>query len=394
MLRCYRRSRPLQFAVSALLALAACAPASGPAAPAKPAAPSNAPAGPAAAPAAQAPAAPTAPAQPTAQAPPPAPTHLRMAYQRLAVDVGFYVAEARGYLTQEGIDLEQIYFANGSEAMPALATGQLEIGGGAANPAMFNALARGIPLKAVADRGTFRPGSPGDQAIVVRKDVWDRGQGRRLEDLKDLTLGIVSPGKGTTSGCALSAGLQRVGLTLDDMHIEGLSFADMVGALANGAVDAAMISEPFMSRARRQGTIVRLMGVEDLYPNFTLTTLGLHEELYKNRPVAKGLVKAYIRGIRDYLDARAGRTSEADRAQVEDIIARATNLDAATVHEMDPPNFNPNGLPNKESMHYCYQFFRDLGLVPQPIPDATFANLWGTDLVEEVLNDIGRRPED
>jgi hypothetical protein len=61
---------------------------------------------------------------------------------------------------------------------------------------------------------------------------------------------------------------------------------------------------------------------------------------------------------------------------------------------MDPPNFNPNGLPNKESMQYCYQFFRDLGLVPQPIPDATFANLWGTDLVEEVLNDIGRRPED
>jgi NitT/TauT family transport system substrate-binding protein len=356
----------------------------------KPAASSAAPAAPASAPAASAPAAqPAAPA-----APPPAPAHLRMAYQRLAVDAGFYVAEARGYLAQEGVNLELIYFANGSEAMPALATGQLEIGGGAANPATFNALARGIPLKAVADRGTFRPGSPGDQSIVVRKEVWDRGQGRRLEDLKDLTLGIVSPGKGTTSGCALSAGLARVGLTLDDMRIEGLSFADMVGALANGAVDAAMISEPFTSRARRQGTIVRLMGVEDLYPNFTLTTLGLHEDLYKNRPVAKGLVKAYIRGIRDYLDARAGRTSEADRAQIEEIIARATNLDAATVHEMDPPAFNPNGLPNKESMMYCYQFFRDLGLVPQPISEATFANLWGTDLVEEVLNDIGRRPED
>jgi NitT/TauT family transport system substrate-binding protein len=388
MLRGYRRSGLLPLAVSSLLALAACAPQSGPAASSKAAAPSGAPAAPAG------PTAPAAAAPPAAQGPPPAPTHLRMAYQRLAVDVGFYVAEARGYLAQEGIDLEQIYFANGSEAMPALATGQLEIGGGAANPATFNAIARGIPLKAVADRGTFRPGSPGDQSIVVRKEVWDRGQGRRLEDLKDLTLGVVSPGKGTTSGCALSAGLQRVGLTLDDMHIEGLSFADMVGALANGAVDAAMISEPFTSRARRQGTIVRLMGVEDLYPNFTLTTLGLHEDLYKNRPVAKGLIRAYVRGIRDYLDARAGRTSDADRAQVEDVIAHATNLDAATVHEMDPPNFSPNGLPNKESMYYCYQFFRDLGLVPQPIPDATFANLWGTDLVEEVLNDIGRRPED
>jgi hypothetical protein len=33
-------------------------------------------------------------------------------------------------------------------------------------------------------------------------------------------------------------------------------------------------------------------------------------------------------------------------------------------------------------------------LVPQPIPDAAFANLWGTDLVEEVLTDLGRRPDD
>src|SRR5262249_12406808 len=156
----------------------------------------------------------------------------------------------------------------------------------------------------------------------------------RLEDLKDLTLGIVSPGKSTTSACALAAGLQRVGQTLDDMNIQSLSFADMVGAFANGAIDAGMISEPFLSRAVRQGTVVRLMGIEDLYPNFTLTTLGFHQDLYNNRPVAKGFVRAYLRGIRDYLDAVGGRTGDADRAQVEEIIARYTSLDPTTVHEM------------------------------------------------------------
>ena len=53
----------------------------------------------------------------------------------------------------------------------------------------------------------------------------------------------------------------------------------MVAALANGAVDAAMISEPFMTRAQRQGTIVRLVGVDELYPNFTLTVVGFHHDL-------------------------------------------------------------------------------------------------------------------
>ena len=90
MRRCDRRSWPLQLALSVGLALAACAPMAAPAALAQPAAPAGAPVG-SAAPAASG--APAAPAPPAVQAAPPVPTHLRMAYQRLAVDVGFYVAE-------------------------------------------------------------------------------------------------------------------------------------------------------------------------------------------------------------------------------------------------------------------------------------------------------------
>jgi hypothetical protein len=44
-------------------------------------------------------------------------------------------------------------------------------------------------------------------------------------------------------------------------------------------------------------------------------------------------------------------------------------------------------------MLYCYQFFRDQGLIPQPISDAAMQSLWGTDLVNEVLGEIGRVPE-
>ena len=58
-----------------------------------------------------------------------------------------------------------------------------------------------------------------------------------------------------------------------------------------------------------------------------------------------------------------------------------------------PLGFNPNGVPTQEGMLYCYQFFRDLNLVPEPVSDATFASLWGTDLIEEVLTEIGRVPE-
>ena len=43
-------------------------------------------------------------------------------------------------------------------------------------------------------------------------------------------------------------------------------------------------------------------------------------------------------------------------------------------------------------MAYCLQFFHDQGLVPE-IPAATLTGLWRTELVEEVLGEIGRVPE-
>src|SRR5918912_748774 len=115
--------------------------------------------------------------------------------------------------------------------------------------------------------------------------------------------------------------------------------------------------------------------------------------IFSNRPVGKAFARAYVRAIRDLLDARAGRSSEAHRAELEEVIARNTGLDAGTVHDMALPGFNPNGVPTQEGMLYCYQFFRDLNLVPEPVSEATFASLWGTDLIEEVLGEMGRVPE-
>ncbi len=372
--------------VLALLALAAylsaCAPSQPPAgAKASPAAASAPTAGAAAAPAA----ATTAPA-------PAAPTHVRIATARTASDAGLAIAVDKGYFQQEGIDAELIPFPSTSEMIPAVGTGQVDTVTVGPNPATLNALARGIPLKAVLDTGSFRPGVQ-YQSIVVRKELYDRGRGHELTDMRGMSMAITPPGKATTSACALSAGLQRVGMTLDDLNIQPLTFPDMVPALANGAVDSALMSEPFKTRALRQGTIVSTVPTSELYPNFALGLIAFTTDFYNNRPIAKAYARAYVKAIRELLDARAGRLGDARRAELEEIIARNTGLDAATVHDMELPGFNPNGVPTQEGMLYCYQFFRDLNLVPEPVPDATFANLWGTDLIEEVLTEIGRVPE-
>jgi hypothetical protein len=60
---------------------------------------------------------------------------------------------------------------------------------------------------------------------------------------------------------------------------------------------------------------------------------------------------------------------------------------------MSPTGFDPNGLVNQEAMLYCYQFFRDQGLVPEAVSDAAMAAVWGTELTEEVLAELGRVSE-
>src|SRR5205085_6192443 len=115
-----------------------------------------------------------APAQPAAQAAQPAaapaPVHVRLSGQKLAVEGVTWIAEERGYFGQEGIEIENVTFTSASEMIPALATGQLEAAPMPANPAMWNAVARGVNARIMVDLGTYRPGES-EQAVTVRKAV-------------------------------------------------------------------------------------------------------------------------------------------------------------------------------------------------------------------------------
>ena len=376
--------RAQRYFLSALLAgtvvLAACGPSASPA-PRPTAAP------------AQAVAATSDPAAAAAAlAAPAAPTRIRWATQLASSDVPVYIAADRGYFQQAGLEVELVRFGNSSEIIPSLGTGQVEAASSGTNPALWNAIVRGIPLKLMLDKGTFRPGW-GDQALVIRKAVYESGRGRTLDDLRGLKIAMTPPGRATASGCALGAGLQRVGQTLDAVDIQAINFPEQLAALANGAIDGAMLNEPFLARALSQGTVVRAVDLDEMYPYFTISSVIFGPQLYEDRPAAKGFVRSFIRAVRDYLAAHAGNSQAMTWAKVAETMARYTSLDAASLIDMSPTGFNPNGLPNKDALLHCYQFFLSEGLIPTPVPEPTLAAVWGTELVDEVLAEIGRLPE-
>src|SRR5262249_54471127 len=77
-----------------------------------------------------------------------------------------YLARQRGYFTAEGLDVDTIGFKVSADVIPALATGDVDAASLALNPALFNAVTRGIKLMLVADMGSNQRGRT-TSALVI-----------------------------------------------------------------------------------------------------------------------------------------------------------------------------------------------------------------------------------
>src|SRR4051794_12808927 len=87
-----------------------------------------------------------------------------------AAELPLLIAREHGYFRDEGIELQTVVFDSAVRQVAPLATGDLEVGGGAANAALYNAAARKIDIRIVANRSAMAPGYR-FQSIVVRKDL-------------------------------------------------------------------------------------------------------------------------------------------------------------------------------------------------------------------------------
>ncbi|MDX1807823.1 MAG: ABC transporter substrate-binding protein, partial [Paenisporosarcina sp.] len=70
-----------------------------------------------------------------------------------ASGAGFYIANEKGYFDDYNIEVEFATFANSDDMLPALASGEVDIAGGISSAAFFNAIAQGIDVKIIADKG-------------------------------------------------------------------------------------------------------------------------------------------------------------------------------------------------------------------------------------------------
>lgn len=287
-------------------------------------------------------------------------TTVRVGIVQSVSDAPFFIADKMGYFKQEGIAVK---FSVLRGMIVPLGTGQLDVGGVSTSAGLFNAVARGINIKIVADKGSTPPGY-GYEPILVRKDLITSGKVKSFADFKGLKFAGFN--NGSSSMVTLSDALAKGGLKLSDLNIVFMPFAQHVLALENGAVDASITVEPLATEAIKRGAAVRFASDDTIYPNHQLAVVMYGGDFIKKEPeVAKKFMLAYLRGVRDYNDAlKDGKLAGPNAAEVISILTEYTTIKDPQVFKTITPNgVNPNGKVNLPSLRKDLNFFKAQGLI-------------------------------
>ncbi len=154
-------------------------------------------------------------------------------------------AKHRGFFERQGIDARIVVLSEPTQIAAAVLSGDAEFSGFTTG-GLALLRSRGAPVRLVAAGALHRPNAPATGLVAA--------PGKRISRPRDLIgkrIAIDAPN--TLGHVGLLKWLKRNGLSADDVQLSEIPFAQMLGPLMRGTVDAAILPEPFLTLAIRRG---------------------------------------------------------------------------------------------------------------------------------------------
>ncbi|HYS16289.1 MAG TPA: ABC transporter substrate-binding protein [Candidatus Binatia bacterium] len=234
------------------------------------------------------------------------------------------------YLPAADIGAETVRLGGGPEILSQVATGQLQVGGAGMGAAGFNAVASSLPVEFVAP---LHSGYVEDY-FTVRKASWEK-EIKRIGDLKGKPVALNV--RGAAVEWMLDQVLRRDGLTLRDVQIKIMPFPDMVPALESGAVEAAILTEPFPTLAEERGIAVRPLPRPAGARATPITAIFWNKDWAAKDPeLANRVMVAYVKAARDLALDNGWKQERNIDLMVKYTGAKADVIRRARAHVLDP----------------------------------------------------------
>lgn len=298
-----------------------------------------------------------------------------------ASGAGFYIAKEKGYFEDYNIDVEFAVFSNSDEMLPALASGDVDIAGGVSTASFFNAIAQGIDVKIIADKGHNVPGKSyfsfviGNQMVDEIKDY---------EDFKGKKIAISS--KNSIDEYIYLEMLKHAGLTSEDVELVLLAdFGSMLGAIENGSIDAALQIEPLIAQGIENGFHKRFGDATDYAPESQIAmVLGSPQFMGDEQDVSLRFMAAYLKGVRDYNDAFI---KGENKAEIIDIMTKHTSLkDTALWEKVYVTGLDPDGKMFLDDVLKQYNAYKENGAISGEVD---FDKAVDTSVTEKAVEILG-----
>ncbi|HWM82105.1 MAG TPA: ABC transporter substrate-binding protein [Pseudolabrys sp.] len=273
---------------------------------------------------------------------------------------GFLIANEKGYFKKLGLKIETKMFIDGSQAVPALIAGDLDVSFMTANASLFNSIARGAPLVAILDRGNNKDGR-GYSVINVTKALYDSGV-KSVADfgkLKGKKIGV--SGTGSINQYMFSLALQKAGLDprKDVQWVFNVPQPDLMKMLGQNQIDATDISYQFGYFAEKSGWGPMIISADKIEPNGPIGMIATRQSLLKDkRDVLVRFAMAYLQGVKEF-NAAAGDPDK--HKDIVEILARTTSLPAETVRAIAPhwSYTSEDGMPNIAGVMKMQDYWAD-----------------------------------
>ncbi len=245
--------------------------------------------------------------------PSPAMKTVRVAYLPIADYEPLYIAQEEGFFARQGINVELVKVPSTAAALPLVLSGDIAVYSGPLKIGLVNAVAKGEHVRIVADKGSVVPGSCTGYALMVRKDLFDKGIVTNVSDLKGRKIAV------RDSDYDLYRVLALGNLSGNDVETVEMEFPTVIPAFRNGAIDAGLVTEPFLTLALNNGSAIILVPAQDFEPENPFPLYYGPAFLDKDPELGRRFMVAYLQGVKQYNEGKTERNLE--------ILEKYTHLD-------------------------------------------------------------------
>lgn len=314
---------------------------------------------------------------------------VRFGGQKVAADAGLFIADSMGFFKDQGIKFEYTRLNDASAITNSLATGHLDVAGATITPGTFQAVAKGLGIKIVGDKNYQAPAN-GDRPAVSASRLavlpkYDKGDIKStLEALRGKKIAIHS--KLSIQIVYLTMLLEKYGFKASDFKITPVLSPDQTAALKNGAIDAAVMQEPYFTQAVEAGIVKQASDLTEELPSegASMTAVLYSKTFLQNKDTAQKFMNAYIRGVRVYNDAMVyGK----DKDKVVKIIAEGTNVPEKSIADSHPAGLDPDQKISLEWLQYCEDFYTKSGDLDAKV---NVADMVDTSFRDNAVKELGQ----